>query len=130
MENNNPFFLSNLNIQNQKETVGEKFNQFWQPIDKEIQEEYEIQDFQILSILGYGGSGCSVEKVKHIPTGIIMAKKVEIIKAIPYNFSDDSKKQILSELKTLKRCNSVNIIKAYGSFINVYSYRKEALIYY
>jgi len=47
-------------------------------IEDDIQQtKYEIKDFQIITTLGYGGSGGSVEKVKHISTGIIMAKKVK-----------------------------------------------------
>ncbi|RXW22122.1 hypothetical protein EST38_g3742 [Candolleomyces aberdarensis] len=68
-------------------------------------------DLEKLADLGQGNGG-SVEKVKHVPTGTIMAKKSVLIDA-----KSSVRKQILRELDIMHECNSEYIISCYGSFI-------------
>ncbi|KAF5312710.1 hypothetical protein D9619_002345 [Psilocybe cf. subviscida] len=57
------------------------------------------------------GNGGSVEKVEHIPTGTIMAKKIIYVDA-----KSPLQKQILHELQIMQKCHSEYIILCYGSF--------------
>lgn len=68
-------------------------------------------DLKKLSDLGQGNGG-SVEKVEHIPTGTIMAKKIVLIDA-----KSSVKKQILRELDIMHECQSEYIVSCYGSFL-------------
>jgi len=69
------------------------------------------QDLKKLADLGQGNGG-SVEKVEHIPTGTIMAKKIVLIDA-----KSSVRKQILRELQIMHECQSEYIISCFGSFL-------------
>ncbi|KAF5329607.1 hypothetical protein D9619_009406 [Psilocybe cf. subviscida] len=68
-------------------------------------------DLRKLADLGQGNGG-SVEKVQHIPTGTIMAKKIVLVDA-----KSSVKKQILRELQIMHECHSEYIISCYGAFL-------------
>ncbi|EAU87446.1 STE/STE7/MEK1 protein kinase [Coprinopsis cinerea okayama7 len=68
-------------------------------------------DLKKLSDLGQGNGG-SVEKVEHLPTGTIMAKKSVLIDA-----KSSVRKQILRELDIMHECQSDYIISCFGSFL-------------
>ncbi|KAJ3728443.1 kinase-like domain-containing protein [Lentinula raphanica] len=59
------------------------------------------------------GNGGSVVKVEHIPSGVIMAKKIVLIDAKP-----SVRKQILRELHIMHRCSSPYIVSSFGAFIS------------
>ncbi|TFK26978.1 STE/STE7/MEK1 protein kinase [Coprinopsis marcescibilis] len=68
-------------------------------------------DLKKLADLGQGNGG-SVEKVEHLPTGTIMAKKSVLIDA-----KSAVRKQILRELDIMHECQSDFIISCFGSFL-------------
>lgn len=68
-------------------------------------------DFKKLAELGQGNGG-SVEKVEHIPTGTVMAKKSVLI-----DTKSDVTKQIIRELEIMHECQSDFIISCYGSYL-------------
>ncbi|KIK62480.1 hypothetical protein GYMLUDRAFT_41932 [Collybiopsis luxurians FD-317 M1] len=69
-------------------------------------------DLKNLAELGMGNGG-SVMKVEHIPSGIIMAKKIVLIDAKP-----SVRKQILRELHIMHKCSSPYIVSSYGAFLS------------
>ncbi|PPQ70321.1 hypothetical protein CVT25_000141 [Psilocybe cyanescens] len=69
------------------------------------------QDLKKLADLGQGNGG-SVEKVEHVPTRTIMAKKIVLIDA-----KSSVRKQILRELQIMHDCHSEYIISCFGSFL-------------
>lgn len=71
----------------------------------------ESRDLQNISELGYG-SGGTVSKVLHKPSGVVMAKKVIYLES-----TEKVRKQIVTELGTLKMCDSDFIVTYYGQFI-------------
>ncbi|WFD08581.1 mitogen-activated protein kinase kinase [Malassezia vespertilionis] len=77
-------------------------------------ERYDLQtnNLRTLSELGAGNGG-SVSKVEHIPTGVLMAKKVVFIDAKP-----EVRKQILRELQILHECKSKYIVGFYGACLS------------
>ncbi|KAJ2913197.1 hypothetical protein MD484_g7211, partial [Candolleomyces efflorescens] len=77
----------------------------------QIKLDLKGSDLEKLADLGQGNGG-SVEKVKHIPTGMVMAKKSVLIDA-----KSSVRKQILRELEITHECNSEYIISCYGSFL-------------
>lgn len=68
-------------------------------------------DLKSLAELGQGNGG-SVEKVEHVPSGTIMAKKIVLIDAKP-----SVRKQILRELQIMHSCRSPFIVSSYGAFL-------------
>lgn len=80
-------------------------------INAERKFDLKTEDLKELQELGQGNGG-SVMKVEHIPTGIIMAKKIVLIDAKPA-----VRKQILRELQIMHNCDSPYIISSYGSFL-------------
>ena len=70
------------------------------------------EDLEKLGELGSGNGGV-VLKVRHIPTGLIMARKLIHLEVKPA-----IRKQILRELKILHECNFPHIVGFYGSFYN------------
>ncbi|PBK83909.1 kinase-like protein [Armillaria gallica] len=68
-------------------------------------------DFRNLEELGTGNGG-SVIKVEHLPTGVIMAKKIVLIDAKP-----SVRKQILRELHIMHDCDSPYIVSSYGAYL-------------
>ncbi|KAJ3740549.1 kinase-like domain-containing protein [Lentinula detonsa] len=69
-------------------------------------------DLQNLAELGMGNGG-SVMKVEHVPSGVIMAKKIVLIDAKP-----SIRKQILRELHIIHTCSSPYIVSSFGAFIS------------
>lgn len=70
------------------------------------------EDLEKLGELGSGNGGV-VLKVRHIPTSLIMARKLIHLEVKPA-----IRKQILRELKILHECNFPHIVGFYGSFYN------------
>ncbi|KAK7455734.1 MAP kinase kinase (MEK) [Stygiomarasmius scandens] len=69
-------------------------------------------DLQTISELGMGNGG-SVMKVLHVPSGIVIAKKMVLIDAKP-----SIRKQILRELRILHRASSPYIVSSYGAYLD------------
>ncbi|KAL0058864.1 MAP kinase kinase (MEK) [Marasmius tenuissimus] len=69
------------------------------------------EELKNIAELGMGNGG-SVMKVEHVPSGIIMAKKVVLIDAKP-----SVRKQILRELHIMHLCDSPHIVSSYGAFL-------------
>ncbi|KAL0573240.1 MAP kinase kinase (MEK) [Marasmius crinis-equi] len=69
------------------------------------------EELKNIAELGMGNGG-SVMKVEHVPSGIIMAKKVVLIDAKP-----SVRKQILRELHIMHLCDSPYIVSSYGAFL-------------
>jgi serine/threonine protein kinase len=72
----------------------------------------ELRDlhFERLDELGFGNGGV-VLKVKHSPSGVVMARKMIMLDIKPA-----VRNQIMRELKVLHECNSPYIVGFYGSF--------------
>lgn len=78
--------------------------------------ELSDDDFEKLGELG-SGSGGVVMKVRHLPSGLIMARKLIRLEVKPA-----IKKQIIRELKVLHECNFPHIVGFYGAFHRYLSY--------
>lgn len=74
--------------------------------------ELSDDDLEKLGELGSGNGGV-VMKVKHKPTGLIMARKI-----IHLEIKPAIRKQIVLELKVLHECNFPHIVGFYGAFYN------------
>lgn len=72
--------------------------------------ELNDEDLEKLGELGSGNGGV-VMKVRHIPTELIMARKLIHLEVKPA-----IKKQIIRELKVLHECNFPHIVGFYGAF--------------
>lgn len=72
--------------------------------------ELNDEDLEKLGELGSGNGGV-VMKVRHIPTQLIMARKLIHLEVKPA-----IKKQIILELKVLHECNFPHIVGFYGAF--------------
>lgn len=82
--------------------------------DDEASERLELKNSNLRTICELGaGNGGTVTKVVHIPTGIVMAKKVVFIDAKP-----EVRKQILRELQILHECRSQYIVGFYGACLS------------
>ncbi|PVU96446.1 hypothetical protein BB561_001175 [Smittium simulii] len=89
-------------------------------IDSEPETDPNDQDYilnetttEIMSKLGEGAVG-TVYKIRHIPTGKLMA-----IKSVDVYPDETNHRQLLRELSFLKYCNSPYIVKFYGArFVN------------
>ena len=88
------------------------------------------EDLKELSELGQGNGG-SVKKVEHIPTGMLMAKKVWTVlkentplltlfdsQIVLIDAKPSVRKQILRELQIMHDCHSDHIISFYGAFVS------------
>ncbi|KAG8886225.1 MAP kinase kinase (MEK) [Tulasnella sp. 331] len=69
------------------------------------------EDLRPIGELGQGNGG-TVNKVMHLPTKTIMAKKVVLIDAKPA-----VRKQILRELQIMHHCHSQYIVSFHGAFV-------------
>ncbi|XP_046678092.1 dual specificity mitogen-activated protein kinase kinase dSOR1 isoform X3 [Homalodisca vitripennis] len=72
--------------------------------------ELTDDDLEKLGELGAGNGGV-VMKVRHLPSGLIMARKLIHLEVKPA-----IKKQIIRELKVLHECNFAHIVGFYGAF--------------
>ncbi|KAI7869321.1 kinase-like domain-containing protein [Spinellus fusiger] len=84
--------------------------------------ELKPSDFENIQKLGEGAAG-TVWKVRYIPTGIIMAKKVGYIECIlsstiTVDPDPQLQRQILRELSFLRTCGSPHIVAFYGAFLD------------
>ncbi|RYP91757.1 hypothetical protein DL770_002101 [Monosporascus sp. CRB-9-2] len=70
------------------------------------------EDIEIIKDLGAGNGG-TVSKVKHLPTGTIMARKVIHVEA-----KKELRRRIVRELQIMHGCHSDYIVKFYGAFLN------------
>ncbi|KAF9039890.1 kinase-like domain-containing protein [Panaeolus papilionaceus] len=77
----------------------------------DIKLDIKNDDLKKLADLGQGNGG-SVVKVEHLPTGMMMAKKIVLIDA-----KASVRKQILRELQIMHECRSEYIISCYGSYL-------------
>ncbi|GAA5850445.1 hypothetical protein JCM9279_001419 [Rhodotorula babjevae] len=69
------------------------------------------EDLQVLGELGCGNGG-TVSRALHVPTKVVMAKKVVHIAT-----SDTTRKQILRELQIMHDCSSPYIVSFYGAYL-------------
>ncbi|KAF9060405.1 kinase-like domain-containing protein [Rhodocollybia butyracea] len=77
-----------------------------------ITDPLQESDLKDLAELGMGNGG-SVMKVEHVPSGIVMAKKIVLIDAKP-----TIRKQILRELHIMHACSSPYIVSSFGAFLS------------
>ncbi|KAI1850598.1 hypothetical protein JX265_004308 [Neoarthrinium moseri] len=70
------------------------------------------EDLEIIKELGSGNGG-TVSKIKHLPTGTTMARKVIHVEA-----KKEMRKRIVRELQIMHSCNSNYIVTFYGAFLN------------
>lgn len=80
-------------------------------IGVELKLDLKAEDLQNLDELGAGNGG-TVNKVMHLPTKTIMAKKVILVEA-----KSSIRTQIVRELQILHDCNSKHIVSFYGAFM-------------
>ncbi|KAI2630017.1 kinase-like domain-containing protein [Xylaria nigripes] len=73
------------------------------------------EDLEIIKELGSGNGG-TVSKVKHLPTGTTMARKVIHVEA-----NKELRKRIVRELQIMHGCQSDYIVTFYGAFLNEYN---------
>lgn len=69
-----------------------------------------LTDIRTQENVGRGSSG-SVQKVKHIPTGLTLA-----LKTVPIDLDEKKSKQVVTELKMLHESQSPFIVSFYGAF--------------
>jgi len=72
--------------------------------------ELKAEDLEVLEMLGHGTGGV-VEKVRHRPRNMIMARKL-----IRLELKPAIRRQIITELKVLHEVQSEHIVGFYGSF--------------
>ena len=85
-------------------------------------QEYSDDDFEELSRLGEGAGG-AVHKVRHKPTGMIMARKTITTLEAP-------RKQLERELSIAATAKHVNIIQWYGAYMTPSSNEIKILLEY
>jgi hypothetical protein len=73
--------------------------------------ELRQEDVQSLRKLGEGASG-TVMLCRHIPSNTVMAKK-----SVPVDPNPKVQRQIIRELRALRRCHSPYIVSFYGAYI-------------
>ncbi|KAI0473224.1 MAP kinase [Xylariaceae sp. FL0804] len=73
------------------------------------------EDLEIVKELGSGNGG-TVSKVKHLPTGTMMARKVIHVEA-----KKELRKRIVRELQIMHGCHSDFIVTFYGAFLNAHN---------
>ncbi|KAH6655647.1 kinase-like domain-containing protein [Truncatella angustata] len=70
------------------------------------------EDIEIIKELGSGNGG-TVSKIKHLPTGTTMARKVIHVEA-----KKEMRRRIVRELQIMHNCHSNYIVTFYGAFLN------------
>ncbi|OAJ42153.1 hypothetical protein BDEG_25650 [Batrachochytrium dendrobatidis JEL423] len=86
-------------------------------ISKDSKIKFCAEDLVTDIVLG-SGSGGVVSKVKHIPTGMLMARKVIKMSVFEQCGQDKLEKQILRELRILRLCRSPRVVTFYGAFLD------------
>ncbi|KAK3813145.1 MAG: mitogen-activated protein kinase [Benniella sp.] len=75
---------------------------------------YSLRPEDMVTIQKLGeGAGGTVSKVKHVPTGFIMARK-----HVLYDPNPDFVRSLERELKTMDRCHSPWIVAFYGAYMD------------
>jgi len=87
-----------------------------QSVSKDSKYKFQESDIRSIKQLGAGTSGV-VYKVEHIPTNIIMARKMIKISRSDENQAT-TEKAILRELRILRLCRSPYIVAFYGAFLD------------
>ncbi|KAL3895932.1 MAG: hypothetical protein SGCHY_004400 [Lobulomycetales sp.] len=72
-------------------------------------------DLEFIAELGAGAGG-TVAKVRHKPTGTIMARKIINVIVFDENERERTEKSILRELRILRVCRSPYIVEFHGAF--------------
>ncbi|XP_066928866.1 dual specificity mitogen-activated protein kinase kinase 2-like [Clytia hemisphaerica] len=103
--------LGDLNLEDVNEDQKSRLEEFLRDKQK-IGSEIKDGDFERMEELGAGNGGV-VMKMKHIPTNLIMARKL-----IRLEIKPAIRNQIMRELKVLHECNSPYIVGFYGAFQN------------
>ncbi|KAJ1980694.1 MAP kinase kinase (MEK) [Dimargaris xerosporica] len=80
-------------------------------IGVELRLDLRTEDLRNIQELGCGNGGV-VNKVLHVPTNTVMARKIIHVDANP-----NVRKQIVRELQILHDCNSPHIVSFYGAFM-------------
>lgn len=101
--------LKDLNLENLDIDQKSRLEEFLRDKNK-IQGELREEDFERLRELGAGNGGVVV-KVRHVPTELIMARKL-----IRLEIKPALRNQIMRELQVLHECNSPYIVGFYGAF--------------
>ncbi|OTB09261.1 hypothetical protein M426DRAFT_18634 [Hypoxylon sp. CI-4A] len=95
---------------------GSKAEEVGQEAQLEIGIEFNLdlrqEDIEIVKELGSGNGG-TVSKVKHLPTGTTMARKVIHVEA-----KKELRRRIVRELQIMHGCHSDYIVTFYGAFLN------------
>ncbi|KAI8959881.1 kinase-like protein [Daldinia sp. FL1419] len=95
---------------------GSRAEEVGQEAQLEIGIEFNLdlrqEDLEIVKELGSGNGG-TVSKVKHLPTGTTMARKVIHVEA-----KKELRKRIVRELQIMHGCHSDYIVTFYGAFLN------------
>ncbi|KAI0387187.1 kinase-like protein [Hypomontagnella monticulosa] len=95
---------------------GSRAEEVGQEAQLEIGIEFNLdlrqEDIEIVKELGSGNGG-TVSKVKHLPTGTTMARKVIHVEA-----KKELRKRIVRELQIMHGCHSDYIVTFYGAFLN------------
>ncbi|KAI8817147.1 kinase-like domain-containing protein [Fimicolochytrium jonesii] len=81
-------------------------------LPQETKLDLKREDIEILQELGAGNGG-TVHKVRHIPTGTIMAKKIIHVEA-----RNSVRRQIVREIQIMHQCISPYIVSFYGTYLN------------
>ena len=103
--------IGDLTLENLNEDQKSRIENFLRDKQK-IQGELRDEDCERIVELGAGNGGV-VLKVKHKPTGLIMARKL-----IHLEIKPGLRNQIMRELQVLHECNSPYIVGFYGAFCN------------
>ncbi|KRX90518.1 Dual specificity mitogen-activated protein kinase -like kinase [Trichinella pseudospiralis] len=106
---NSPFSIENQLKQISLTDSQRKRMQQWF-IEKQKIGELNGEELEKICELGFGNGGV-VMKVRHKPSGIIMARKLIHLEVKP-----STRNQIIKELKVLHCCNSPYIVGFYGAF--------------
>ncbi|KAJ3293810.1 MAP kinase kinase (MEK) [Borealophlyctis nickersoniae] len=76
---------------------------------------YRAEDLQHIAEIG-SGTGGTVSKVLHRPSGMILARKVVTVVLASETERKETEKRILRELKILRKCRSPYIVTFLGAF--------------
>ncbi|KAJ9165417.1 Kinase-like protein [Coniochaeta hoffmannii] len=81
-------------------------------IDIEFNLDLRPQDIEVIKDLGAGNGG-TVSKVRHVPTNMVMARKIIHVEA-----KREMRKRIVRELQIMHSCRCDYIVNFYGAFLN------------
>jgi len=107
----NELKLNELSLDSLSDDQKSRLEEFLRDKQK-IKGELKDEDLERIEELGAGNGGV-VLKVRHKPTGLIIARKL-----IRLEIKPAIRNQIMRELKVLHECNSPYIVGFYGAFYN------------